>query len=75
MIRQEEGLRKLRAGKEEFAARESERRQVSNNETREPKSMKIREMRESEDMNDYLRILEMTARAQSLLEGDWGLVT
>ena len=48
---------------------------MSNNETREPKSMKIREMRESEDMNDYLRILEMTARAQSLLEGDWGLVT
>ena len=33
--------------------------------------MKIREMRESEDMDDYFRIFEMTARAQSLPEGDW----
>ena len=63
LIREEERLGKLRAEKEQFAARESERRQVSNNETREPKFMKIREMRESEDMNDYFRIFEMTARA------------
>ena len=66
MIREEERLRKLRAEKEQFAARESERWQVSNNETKGPKFMKIREMRESEDMDDYFRILEMTARAQSL---------
>ena len=33
--------------------------------------MKIREMREREDMDDYLRIFDMTARAQSLPEGDW----
>ena len=33
--------------------------------------MKIREMRESEDIDDYFRIFEMTARAQSLPEGDW----
>ena len=33
--------------------------------------MKNREMRESEDMDDYFRIFEMTARAQSLPEGDW----
>ena len=33
--------------------------------------MKIREMRESEDMDDYFRIFEMTARARSLPEGDW----
>ena len=56
MIREGERLRKFRAEKEQFAARELERRQVSNNETREPKFMKIREMRESEDMNDYFRI-------------------
>ena len=68
MIREEE---RLRAKKEQFAARESERRQVSNNETRGPRFMKIREMRESEDMDDYFRIFEMTARAQSLPEGDW----
>ena len=71
LIREEETLRTLRAEKEQFAARESERRQVSNNETRGPKFMKIREMRESEDIDDYFRIFEMTARAQSLPEGDW----
>ena len=70
-IREEERLRLLRAEKEQFAARESERRQVSNNETRGPRFMKIREMRESEDMDDCFRIFEMTARAQSLPEGDW----
>ena len=58
LIREEEKLRKLRAEKEQFAARESERWQVSNNETRGPKFMKIREMRESEDLDDYFRILK-----------------
>ena len=33
--------------------------------------MKIREMRESEDIDDYFRIFEMTARAQSLPEEEW----
>ena len=71
LIREEERLRKFRAEKEQFAARESERRQVNNNETRGHKFMKIREMGESKDMDDYFRIFEMTARAQSLPEGDW----
>ena len=71
LIREEERLGKLRAEKEQFTARESERRQVSNNETRGPKFMKIREMRESEDVDDYFRIFEMTGRAQSLPQGDW----
>ena len=71
MSREEERLRKLRAVKEEFAVRESERWQVSNNETRGPKFMKIRKMRESEDVDDYFWIFEMTARAQSLPERDW----
>ena len=70
LIREEERLRKLRAEKEQFTARESERRQVSNIETRGHKFMKIREMTESEDMDDYFRIFEMTARAQSLPDGD-----
>ena len=71
MIREEKSLEKLRAEKEKIAARESERWQVSNNETRGPRFMKIREMRGSEDMDDYFRIFEMNARAQSLPEGDW----
>ena len=66
MIREEKSLEKLRAEKEKIAARESERWQVSNNETRGPRFMKIREMRESEDMDDYFRIFEITSRAQSL---------
>ena len=44
---------------------------MNNNETRGHKFMKIREMRESEDLDDYFKIFEMTARAQSLPEGDW----
>ena len=54
MVREEERLRKLRAEKEEFAVRESERQQVSNSDVRKPKFMKIREMRESKDIDDYL---------------------
>ena len=61
-----ENEERLRAEKKQFAARKSERRQVSNNETRGPKFM-----RESEDMDDYFLIFEMTARAQSLPEGNW----
>ena len=71
LVREEERLRKLRAEKEEFAVREFERKQVSNNEVKKPKFIKIREMRESEDIDDYFRIFEMTARAQSLPEGKW----
>ena len=33
--------------------------------------MKIREMREEEDIDDYFRIFEMTAKAQSLPESEW----
>ena len=44
---------------------------MSNSETGRPKFMKIREMRESEDIDDYFRIFEMIARAQSLPEGEW----
>ena len=51
-VREEERLGKLRAEKEQFAARESERRHVSNNETRGTNFVKIREMRESEDVDD-----------------------
>ena len=64
LIREEETLRTLRAEKEQFAARESERRQVSNNETRGPKFL-----RESEDMDDYFRIFEMTQGHNPYLRG------
>ena len=70
-----QSLRKLRAEKEQFAARESERRQVCNNETRGPKFMKIREMRESEDMDDYFRVFEMTAMGHNPYLRGTGLVT
>ena len=33
--------------------------------------MKRSEMRDSEDIYDYFRIFEMTARAQSLPEEEW----
>ena len=33
--------------------------------------MKIREMRENEDIDDYFRIFEMTAKAQSLPKEEW----
>ena len=64
LIREEERLGKLRAEKEQFTARESERRQVSNNETRGPKFL-----RESEDMDDYFRIFEMTQGHNPYLRG------
>ena len=71
LVQEEERLRNLRAEKEDFAVREFERRQVSNSEVKKPKFIKIREMRESEDIDDYFRIFEMTARAESLPEGEW----
>ena len=71
LVREEERLRKLRAEKEEFAVRNSERQQVSNSDVKKPKFMKIKEMRESEDIDDYFRIFEMTARAQCLPEREW----
>ena len=68
LVREEERLRILRIEKEEFAVREAGRQQSS---VRKPKFMKIREMRESEDIDDYFRIFEMTAKAQGLPEDDW----
>ena len=68
LVREEERLRKLRNEKEEFAVREAGRQQSS---VRKPKFMKIREMREGEDIDDYFRIFEMTAKAQGLPEDEW----
>ena len=66
--REEERRRKLQAEKEEIGVRGLERQQ---SEVKRPKFIKIREMRESEDIDDYFRIFEMTAKAQSLPEGEW----
>jgi len=75
-IEEEERLRLLRKEKEEFDIRSRERQkcvpQTESGETKvRPQYMKIREMRESEDIDDYFRIFEMTARAQFLPEKDW----
>ena len=67
-VREEERLRILRSEKEEFAVREAERQNKSSN---KPRFMKIREMREEEDIDDYFRIFEMTAKVQSLPESEW----
>ena len=66
--REEERRRKLQAEKEEIGVRGLERQQ---SEVKRPKFIKIREMRESEDIDDYFRIFEMTAKAQSLPKGEW----
>ena len=58
---EEERVRKLQAEKEEIGVRGLERRQ---REVKRPKFIKIREMREG-------GIYEMTAKAQSLPEGEW----
>ena len=68
LVREEERLRILRSEKEEFAVREAERQHKSCN---KPRFMKIREMQEEEDIDDYFRIFEMTAKAQSLQEREW----
>ena len=68
LVREEERLRKLRNEKEEFAIREAGRQQSC---VRKPKFIKIREMREGEDIDDYFRIFEMTAKAQGLPEDEW----
>ena len=67
-IREEERLKTLRNEKEEFAIREAGRQQSC---VRKPKFIKIREMREGEDIDDYFRIFEMTAKAQGLPEDEW----
>ena len=40
-------------------------------EQRVPKSLKVREMRENEDIDDYFRIFEMTAKAQLIPQEEW----
>ena len=68
LVREEERLRILRSEKEEFAVREAERQHKSSS---KPRFMKIREMREEEDIDDYFRIFEMTVKARSLPEREW----
>ena len=57
--RDEERLRKVQAEKEEIGVRGLERQQ---SEVKRPKFSKIRDMREGENIDDYFRILEMTAK-------------
>ena len=59
----EERLRKLQAEKEEIGIRGLERQQ---SEVNRPKFIRIREMREAEDIDDYFRIFKMTAKAHAI---------
>ena len=68
LVREEERLRKLRNEKEEFAIREPGRQQSC---VRKPKFIKIRQMREGEDIDDYFRIFEMTTKVQGLPKDEW----
>ena len=65
---EEERIRKIQLEKGEIGVRGLERQQ---SEVKRPKFIKIREMREGEDIDDHFRIFEMTAKAQSLPEGEW----
>ena len=67
-FREKDRLRKLRNEKEEFPIREAGRQQSC---IRKPKFIKITEMREGEDIDDYFRLFEMTAKAQGLPEDEW----
>ena len=71
-MRREE--RKRRAEREDKAFEvelERERYQFSVAKQRVPKPIKVREMRENEDIDDYFRIFEMTAKAQLISQDEW----
>lgn len=81
-IRKHERLLRMRREEEEIRIRESERQSRLEKEKDEftdrkeytfskPTFIKIREMRENEDIEDYFRIFEMTARAQLVPEREW----
>jgi hypothetical protein len=51
--------------------REREKDKTSFNKQRVRKLVEVREMRENEDIDDYFRIFEMTARAQLFPQDEW----
>ncbi|CAB4034098.1 Retrovirus-related Pol poly from transposon [Paramuricea clavata] len=71
-MRREE--RKRRAEREDKAFEvelEREKYQIYVAKQRVPKPIKVREMRENEDIDDYFRIFEMTAKAQLISQDEW----
>ena len=71
-MRREE--RKMRAERENKAFElelEQQKFQINLIEQRVPKPRKVREMRENEDIDDYFRIFEMTAKAQLIPQKEW----
>ena len=66
-IREEQRLRILRSEKEEYSMREVERQTFS----KKPVFMKIQKMGEMENIDDYFRIFEMTAKVESLPQSEW----
>lgn len=82
-VREEERLRQRRREEEEREMRQYEWRMRMKKEEEKtstdrtdrraskPMFLKIREMRENEDIEDYFRVFEMTAKAQFIPENEW----
>jgi hypothetical protein len=73
-VRSEERRRRARMEDKAFDLElemEREKDKTSFNKQRVRKLVEVREMRENEDIDDYFRIFEMTARAQLLPQEEW----
>ena len=80
MTLEREELERIREERKRRAEREDkafglelkrQRFQIYLAEQKVPKSLKVREMRENEGIDDYFRIFEMTAKAQLILQEEW----
>ena len=75
-VREEERLRALRKEKEESEMRLLEKQESINEKANivkksKPTPFKMREMRPAEDIDDFFRVFEMTAKAQLVPEKEW----
>ena len=64
-LRLEMTQKKLNEERKESVLKDTQKERVR------PKFLKVREMREGEDIEDYLRIFEMTAKAQFIPKEEW----
>lgn len=64
-LRLEMAQKKLNEERKESVLEDTQKEHVR------PKFLKVREMREGEDIEDYLRIFEMTAKAQFIPKEEW----
>ena len=75
-VREERRVKELRKEKEESEMRVLEKQEsvqevVIKAEKNKPTHFKMREMRPTEDIDDFFRVFEMTARAQLVPEREW----